>query len=118
MKRSKVTVKALGLVVSDKKIFENCILKTYFDPLTYLCNQSEPFERFWYGTSTLCSGELKIGLVFNHQLRKYIYICINILITSTSVYTTSDVIKAQKGYGIYIQKQVTLRHSLDGLKTY
>ena len=29
-KRSKVTVKALGLVVSDKKIFESCILKTYF----------------------------------------------------------------------------------------
>ena len=23
-------MKALGLVVSDKKIFENCILKTYF----------------------------------------------------------------------------------------
>ena len=24
------SMKALGLVVSDKKIFENCILKTYF----------------------------------------------------------------------------------------
>jgi len=25
-------MKALGLVVSDKKFFENCILKTYFRP--------------------------------------------------------------------------------------
>jgi len=25
-------MKALGLVVSDKKIFENCILKTFFLP--------------------------------------------------------------------------------------
>jgi len=25
-------MKALGLVVSDKKIFESCILKTYFRP--------------------------------------------------------------------------------------
>jgi len=40
-------MKALGLVISDKKIFESCILKTYFfDPVTYLCNQSEPFEQF------------------------------------------------------------------------
>jgi len=34
-------MKALGLVVSDK-IFENL----FFDPMTYLCNQSEPFEHF------------------------------------------------------------------------
>ena len=34
--------------VWDKNIFENCILKTYFfDPVTYLCNKSEPFEQFW-----------------------------------------------------------------------
>jgi len=35
-------MKALGLVVSDKKIFENCILKTYFlTPWpTYATNQS------------------------------------------------------------------------------
>ena len=33
-------MKAMGLVVSDKKIFENLI----FNPVTYLCNQSEPFE--------------------------------------------------------------------------
>jgi len=40
-------MKALGIVVSDKKIFKSCILKTYFvDPVTYLCNQSEPFEQF------------------------------------------------------------------------
>jgi len=29
-------MKALGLVVSDKKIFENCILKTYFLPCDLL----------------------------------------------------------------------------------
>ena len=41
-------MKALGLVVLDKKIFENCILKTYFlTPVTYLSNQSELFEEFW-----------------------------------------------------------------------
>jgi len=41
-------MKAMGLVVSDKKIFENYILKTYFsDPVTYLFKQSEPFEQFW-----------------------------------------------------------------------
>ena len=92
-------MKALGLVLPDKKIFENCILETYFwprdlhmqpirtiwtilvgdqpgtipvefgqitisgsredvvwklhfenllfDPVTYLCNQSEPFEQLW-----------------------------------------------------------------------
>jgi len=35
-------IKALGLVVSDKKIFENCILKTYFlTPWpTYTSNQN------------------------------------------------------------------------------
>jgi len=36
-------MKVLGLVVSDKKIFGNCILKTYF--FTYLCNQLEQFEQ-------------------------------------------------------------------------
>jgi len=29
---------ALGIVVLEKKIFENCILKTFFDPVAYLCN--------------------------------------------------------------------------------
>jgi len=35
-------MKALGLVVSDKKIFDNCILKTYFLTLwpTYATNQN------------------------------------------------------------------------------
>jgi len=35
-------MKALGLVVSDKKIFENCILKTYFLTMwpTYATNQN------------------------------------------------------------------------------
>ena len=35
-------MKALGLVVSDKKIFENCILKTYFLTLwpTYATNRN------------------------------------------------------------------------------
>jgi len=41
-------MKTLGLVPLDKKIFENCILKNLiFDPVNYLCNQSEPFEQFW-----------------------------------------------------------------------
>jgi len=64
-------MKALGLVVSDKKIFKtyfltpiptyvtnqnrlnnfcmgNCILKTYyFNPETYLCNQLKQFEQLW-----------------------------------------------------------------------
>jgi len=31
-------MKALGLVVSDKNIFENCILKTYFLTLSLLIN--------------------------------------------------------------------------------
>ena len=36
-------MKALGLVVSDKKIFENL----FFDPVTYLCNQLVRFEQLW-----------------------------------------------------------------------
>ena len=40
-------MKALGFVVSDKKIFEKCILKTFFDPVIYLCNQLERFEQLW-----------------------------------------------------------------------
>jgi len=41
-------MKALGLVVSDKKIFESFISKNlFFDPVAYICNQSEPFEQFW-----------------------------------------------------------------------
>jgi len=40
-------MKALGIVVSDKTIFEDCILKTYFlTPVIYLWNQSEPIEQF------------------------------------------------------------------------
>jgi len=38
-------MKALGLVVSDKKIFEKCICKPIFDTVTYLCKQSELFEQ-------------------------------------------------------------------------
>jgi len=33
-------MKDLGLVVSDKKIFENCILKTYFWPRDLLMQPS------------------------------------------------------------------------------
>jgi len=41
-------MKALGLVVLDKKSFENCIIKNLvFYPMMYLCNQSEPYELFW-----------------------------------------------------------------------
>jgi len=35
-------MKGLGLVVSDKKIFENLC----FDPVTYLCNQLKHFEQY------------------------------------------------------------------------
>jgi len=43
-------MKALGLVVSDKNIFLNCILKTYFfDPVTYLCNQLNGLNNFGRG---------------------------------------------------------------------
>ena len=41
-------MKALGLVVSDKKIFESFIFKNLFiDPVTYLCNHLELFEQLW-----------------------------------------------------------------------
>jgi len=36
--------------------FENLI----FDPVTYFCNQSEPFEYFWYGTT---QGPFLLSLV-------------------------------------------------------
>jgi len=41
-------MKALGIVVSDKnkfcfKYFKNL----FFDPVTYLCNQLEQFEKNW-----------------------------------------------------------------------
>jgi len=38
-------MKALGLVVSEEKIFEKLpFVNLFFDPMTYICNQSEPFE--------------------------------------------------------------------------
>jgi len=37
-------MKAPGLVVSDKKIFENCILKTYFLPCDLLM---QPIRIIW-----------------------------------------------------------------------
>ena len=37
-------MKALGLVVSDKKIFENCILKTYFWPRDL---HMQPIRTIW-----------------------------------------------------------------------
>jgi len=40
-------MKALRLVVSDRKIFESFILKLFIDPVTYLCNQLERFEKLW-----------------------------------------------------------------------
>jgi len=52
-------MKALGLVGSDK-IFESCILKTFFYPVTYLCNPSEPFEHFFKGTT---QGPFLLSLV-------------------------------------------------------
>jgi len=39
-------MKALGLVVLDKKIFLNCI---FFYPVTYLCNQLKQFEQLLVG---------------------------------------------------------------------
>jgi len=53
-------MKAQGPVVADKKIFENCILKTFFDPVNYLCNQSELFEQCWLGTT---QGPILLSLV-------------------------------------------------------
>jgi len=40
-------MKAPDLVVLEKNIFKNCILKTFLDPVTYLCNQLERFEQPW-----------------------------------------------------------------------
>jgi len=37
----------LGLVVTDKKIFESFILNLFIDPVTYLCNQLKRFEQLW-----------------------------------------------------------------------
>jgi len=37
-------MKAIGLVVSEKKIFENCILKTYFWPRDL---QMQPITNIW-----------------------------------------------------------------------
>jgi len=37
-------MKALGYVVSDKKIFENCILKTYFWPRDL---HMQPIRTIW-----------------------------------------------------------------------
>ena len=52
------------LVVSDKKSFENCILKTFFDPLNYLCNkiktiwiiaqEKKSFDVFLYNAMLNC----------------------------------------------------------------
>ena len=54
-------MKALGLVVLDKKIFEKLPFENLcFDPMTYLCNQSEPFEHFLYGTT---QGPFLLSLV-------------------------------------------------------
>jgi len=33
----------------QEDFFENCILKTLFYPITYLCNQLERFEQLWVG---------------------------------------------------------------------
>jgi len=41
-------MKALGLVLSEEKIFEKSHFENlFFDLMTYLSNQSEPFEQFW-----------------------------------------------------------------------
>jgi len=40
-------MKALGHVVSDKKMFESFILNLFIDSVTYLCNQPERFEKLW-----------------------------------------------------------------------
>jgi len=45
-------MKALGLIVSDKKNFEKFYFKNLFiDPVTYLCNQLERFELLWKATT-------------------------------------------------------------------
>jgi len=40
-----LNIKALSHVGSDKKIIENSILKSIFDPVTYLWNQLEWFKK-------------------------------------------------------------------------
>jgi len=54
-------MKVLGLVVSDKKIFENCILKTYFltPSPTYATNQNHlnNFGRVYPGVIPLNFGQ-------------------------------------------------------------
>jgi len=40
---------ALGLAVVDKKNFENCTFRTYFDPETYLCNNCNGINNFRRG---------------------------------------------------------------------
>ena len=71
-------MKALGLVVSDKKIFEYCIWKTYFFyPMTNLCNQSELFEQFWWGTTQgpFLSSLVKFPLAVQENIFNYIIQC-------------------------------------------
>ena len=55
-------MKVLGLVVSDKKIIENCILKTYFLTLwpTYATN--------WNGLNNFDKGSFLWSLVKIHQV--------------------------------------------------
>jgi len=55
-------MKALGLVVSDKKIFENCILKTYFLPFDRLM---QPFRTIW--TSAVGNHTVTIPVKFSQN---------------------------------------------------
>jgi len=60
-------MKALGLVVSDKKISDNCIVKTYFLTLspTYAINQ--------YHLSNFCKGPPKdhFCLVLSNSYKQF-----------------------------------------------
>ena len=72
-------MKALGLVVSDKKIFENCILKTYFLTLwhTYATNQNH-LNKFGRGPFLLSLVKLPLAVQETRRFlkvsfQKYIY---------------------------------------------
>jgi len=52
-------MKALGLVLSDKKIFKKFIWKTNFWPVTYLCNQSEELKKI--GIISVEFGQIPIS---------------------------------------------------------
>jgi len=79
-------MKSLGLVVSDKKIFENCILKTYFWPRDL---HMQPIRTIW----TILVGDhsviipVKFGIKSNEWFQRIICLSKNVYARRT---TTND----------------------------